>query len=90
MKEKFEKLEKHRHPYIIGELNDNFVKLAKLKGELVWYSHLVEDEMFAVLSGTLMMDFRNGETVMTEPGVIPIVPRGVEHKPWTRGESDAY
>lgn len=86
LKEKFEKIEKHWHPYIIGELNDNFVKLAKLKGELVWHSHREEDEMFVVLSGTLMMDFRNGETVVTGPGEILIVPRGVEHKPWTREE----
>jgi mannose-6-phosphate isomerase-like protein (cupin superfamily) len=84
LKEKFGKISDHWHPYIIGELNENFVKLAKLKGHLIWHSHLEEDEMFVVISGTLMMDFRNGKTVITGPGEILIVPKGVEHLPWTK------
>lgn len=86
LEEKFAKIENHWHPYIIGELNENFVKLAKLKGELIWHSHQGEDEMFVVISGTLMMDFRDGNTISTEPGEILIVPKGVEHRPWTHGE----
>ncbi len=86
LKEKFDKIENHWHPYIIGELNENFVKLAKLKGELVWHSHQAEDEMFVVISGTLMMDFRDGSTLSTKAGEILIVPKGVEHRPWTNGE----
>ncbi|MDF2157085.1 cupin domain-containing protein [Algoriphagus sp. CAU 1675] len=86
LKEKFSKINQHWHPYIIGELNENYVKLAKLKGELVWHSHQEEDEMFVVVSGTLMMDFRDGKTIQTEPGEILIVPKGVEHKPWTQDE----
>ncbi|MDX5477982.1 MAG: cupin domain-containing protein, partial [Cyclobacteriaceae bacterium] len=42
--------------------------------------------MFVVLSGTLMMDFRDGSTVITKPGEILIVPKGMEHRPWTNGE----
>ena len=83
---KFEKINEHWHPYIIGELNDNYVKLAKLKGELIWHSHTHEDEMFVVISGTLMMDFKDGSTITTNPGEILIVPKGVEHRPWTNGE----
>ncbi len=86
LQEKFSKIEKHWHPYIIGELNDNFVKLAKLKGDLVWHSHQQEDEMFVVISGTLMMDFKDGKTIATKPGEILIVPKGVEHRPWTKEE----
>ncbi|MDO8896716.1 MAG: cupin domain-containing protein [Bacteroidales bacterium] len=86
LEEKFAKIANHWHPYIIGELNENFVKLAKLKGELVWHSHQEEDEMFVVLSGILMMDFRDGKTISTESGEILIVPKGVEHRPWTNGE----
>lgn len=83
--EKFAKISNFWHPYIIGELNENFVKLAKLNGELVWHSHEEEDEMFVVLSGTLMMDFLD-KTVATKPGEILIVPKGVQHRPWTNGE----
>lgn len=83
--EKFKKFSEHWHPYIIGELNENHIKIAKLKGELVWHKHDHEDELFIVLEGTLMMDFRD-KTVTTRPGEILVVPKGVEHKPWTNGE----
>jgi mannose-6-phosphate isomerase-like protein (cupin superfamily) len=85
LEDKFNKFSEHWHPYIIGELNDSHVKLAKLKGDLVWHSHEHEDELFIVLSGTLMMDFRD-KTVATKPGEILIVPKKVEHRPWTNGE----
>ncbi len=83
--EKFEKFSEYWHPYIVGELNDNHVKIAKLKGELIWHKHDHEDELFIVLEGTLMMDFKD-KTIATQPGEILIVPKGVEHRPWTRGE----
>lgn len=83
LEEKFAKIREYWHPYIVGELNENYVKLAKLKGELVWHSHEEEDEMFVVVSGTLMMDFKDGKTTQTKPGEILIVPKKVEHRPWT-------
>jgi mannose-6-phosphate isomerase-like protein (cupin superfamily) len=85
VEEKFSKFTEHWHPYIIGSLNENYVKIAKVKGELVWHKHDQEDEMFIVIEGTLMMDFRE-KTIATKPGEILIVPKGVEHKPWTNGE----
>lgn len=86
LEEKYSKIAGYWHPHIIGALNDNYVKLAKLKGDLVWHSHQEEDEMFVVISGTLMMDFRDGKTIATKPGEILIVPKGVEHRPWTQDE----
>ncbi len=85
LKEKFNKFSEHWHPYIIGELNENYIKIAKVKGELIWHKHDHEDELFIVLEGTLMMDFRD-KTIATKPGEILVVPKGVEHKPWTRDE----
>ncbi len=83
--EKFPAFSEHWHPYIIGELNSNHIKLAKLKGEFVWHKHDDEDELFIVLEGTLMMDFRE-QTVSVNPGEILIVPKGTDHRPWTNGE----
>jgi mannose-6-phosphate isomerase-like protein (cupin superfamily) len=83
--QKFSKFSEHWHPYIVGELNENYVKLAKVKGEFVWHSHAEEDELFIVVEGTLMIDFRD-KTVAVKPGEILIVPKGVEHRPWTNGE----
>ena len=85
LNEKFGKFQEHWHPYIIGELNDNFVKIAKVKGDFVWHSHAEEDEMFVVLAGRLIIDFRD-RTEEIGPGEIIIVPKGVEHRPRTNGE----
>jgi len=67
-------------PKIVGELNGQFVKLVKLKGEFVWHKHDKEDELFLVLKGTLTMAFRDRTEVIHENEFI-IVPRGIEHKP---------
>lgn len=67
-------------PKIIGELNGQYVKLVKLKGEFVWHHHDDEDELFWVIKGRLRMLLKDREIVLEE-GEFFIVPRGVEHKP---------
>ena len=84
--EKFSKFEKQWTPHIIGELNNQYVKLCKLKDDFVWHKHDDEDELFMVFKGTLLMDFRDGRTVEVVEGEILIVPKGVEHRPRTNGE----
>ena len=73
-------------PKIIGELNGQHVKLCKLKGDFVWHSHANEDELFMVLKGTLLIDFRDERTVKVEEGEMIIIPKGIEHRPHTNGE----
>lgn len=85
LSEKFSKFKEHWHPYIIGELNENFIKLAKLQGDFVWHKHDDEDELFVVQQGTLIMDFRD-KTEEVKAGEILTVPKGVEHRPRTNGE----
>jgi len=70
----------HWNPRIVGELNGQQVKLAKLLGEFVWHKHDNEDEMFYVLKGKLKMEFRD-KTVEVNENEFIIVPRGVEHRP---------
>jgi mannose-6-phosphate isomerase-like protein (cupin superfamily) len=67
-------------PKIVGELNDQLVKLAKLKGEFIWHKHLNEDELFYVLEGELKVEFRD-RTEKLSAGEMIIIPRGVEHRP---------
>ncbi len=67
-------------PKVVGELNGQQVKLAKLKGEFVWHHHAEEDELFLVLKGRLVIKLRDGEIVLHE-GEFVVVPRGVEHLP---------
>src|SRR5437660_1528855 len=70
----------HWHPRIVGELNGQQVKLAKLLGEFIWHKHDHEDELFLVVKGRFRMEFRDCHVLLKE-GEILIVPRGVEHRP---------
>ena len=67
-------------PRIAGEVNEMYVKLAKLQGEFVWHSHATEDELFLVIRGRLKMNLRAGAKEIG-PGEFLIVPHGVEHCP---------
>ncbi len=72
-------------PKIIGALNGQLVKLAKIQGEFEWHSHAAEDELFMVVEGSMTLELRDDEGHVDEfflsPGELYIVPRGVEHRP---------
>jgi mannose-6-phosphate isomerase-like protein (cupin superfamily) len=78
--EKFTLFDEHWSPRIVGALNDSYVKLAKLQGEFIWHHHEVEDELFYVVKGRLLIKFKDKDVWLNE-GEFIIVPRGVEHKP---------
>ncbi len=78
--EKFRQFDDHWSPKIVGELNDSYVKLVKVKGEFVWHHHDVEDELFLVVKGRLLIKFRDRDVWVNE-GEFVIVPRGVDHLP---------
>lgn len=78
--EKLSLFSEYWSPKIVGELNGQQVKLAKLKGEFVWHKHDHEDELFFVIKGKLQMHFRDRIETIGENEFL-IVPKGVEHKP---------
>ncbi|MDQ2870615.1 MAG: cupin domain-containing protein [Acidobacteriota bacterium] len=84
--EKLALFQEHFKPKIVGDLNDNHVKLVKVLGDFVWHSHEAEDEMFLVVKGRLTISFRDGDVELTENEML-IVPKGVEHKPFAREEA---
>ncbi len=67
-------------PRIVGELNDTYVKLVKLKGEFVWHLHENEDELFLVIKGKLLIKLRDRD-LWLEEGEFAIIPKGIEHCP---------
>ena len=77
---KFSLFQEHWSPKIVGELNDSYVKLAKLKGEFVWHQHEGEDELFLVVKGRLLIKLRDRDIWLDE-GEFTIIPKGVEHLP---------
>lgn len=84
--EKFNRFSDYCNPRIVGEVNDCYVKVVKLKGEFVWHHHENEDELFWVVKGRLLMKLRDGD-VTIEEGEFFIVPRGVEHCPVAEQET---
>ncbi len=72
-------------PKIIAELNDNYVKLAKIQGEFIWHKHDDDDEMFFVISGDLNIELRE-KTLKLKPGELAVIPKGVEHRPVAKNE----
>lgn len=80
LREKFSLFTEHWRPRIVGELNGQQVKLVKFAGPFEWHHHTDEDEMFLVIDGEFVMEFRDRK-VQLQQGEFLIVPRGVEHRP---------
>ena len=73
------------NPRILGEMNGQYIKAVKLKGEFIWHAHANEDELFFVVKGRLVIRYRDKDNVLT-PGEFLIIPRGVEHLPVAKDE----
>ncbi len=84
--EKFALFSEQWQPKIVGELNGQFVKIAKVRGEFVWHQHANEDELFLVVKGTLTIRLHDRDVELHE-GEFFIVPRGVEHLPVAEQEA---
>lgn len=72
-------------PRIAGELNGQYIKLAKLKGEFIMHHHECEDEMFLVIKGTLILEFADRAETLNA-GEFLIIPKGVPHRPVAENE----
>jgi mannose-6-phosphate isomerase-like protein (cupin superfamily) len=77
---KLARFSEHWSPRIVAEMNDYQFKLAKLLGEFVWHAHADTDEVFIVLDGDLIIEFRDRVVPLTA-GEMYVVPKGVEHRP---------
>ena len=80
LSDKFGLFSAHWKPRIVAVLNESYVKLAKLKGEFIWHKHELEDELFLVVKGSLIVRLRDGDVEVRE-GQLVVVPRGIEHMP---------
>ena len=81
----FDDINEYWSPKIIAQVNDQFVKIAKVKGELTWHNHENEDELFFVVKGKLVIEFEDGEVSLSE-GDMYTVPKGVMHNPLAQEE----
>ena len=73
-------LTEHWSPRVVAELDDSYVKVAKVQGTLAWHSHDDEDELFYILKGALRIEMEDRTVVLGE-GEAFVVPKGVRHNP---------
>ena len=73
-------LDERWSPRVVAELDDNYVKVAKVQGTLGWHAHADEDELFYVLAGQFRIEME-AHTVDLGPGQMYVVPKGVRHNP---------
>ena len=85
--EKFALISEHWRPKVVGELNGQEIKLAKICGAFPWHHHELEDEMFLAVRGRFRIEFRD-KTIELEAGDFFIVPRGIEHRPVADEEAE--
>jgi mannose-6-phosphate isomerase-like protein (cupin superfamily) len=81
----FDQIKEYWSPQIIAEVNDNYVKIAKIKGEFVWHDHENEDELFYIIKGSLEIELK-GRIIYLGKGEMFVVPKAIMHKPHAREE----
>ena len=72
-------------PRVIAEVDDSYIKVAKVQGTFGWHAHADEDELFLILKGRLRIEMEQGP-VELGPGEIFVVPKGVRHNPIAEDE----
>lgn len=74
-------IQNYYSPRIIAEINNEYVKIAKIKGDKVpWHTHENEDELFYILEGALIMEIDNQPSFAMHNGDLFVVPKGIKHK----------
>lgn len=68
-------------PHVLAQVNDQYLKVARVKGEFPWHTHDAEDELFLVLQGALTIgrSTEDGGPITLQPGEAFVVPRGLRH-----------
>lgn len=74
-------VDKYFSPRIIGEVNDQYIKVAKIKGqEIPWHNHENEDELFYIIEGSLLMEIENQKDFIMQKGDFYVVKKGINHR----------
>jgi quercetin dioxygenase-like cupin family protein len=81
LKDAFVSLDNYFTPKIIGEVNDQYIKIAKIKGqEIPWHNHEKEDELFFMVEGTLLLEIENGPELIMKKDDLFVVKKGINHR----------
>ena len=81
LKDKFTLVNDYFSPKIIGELNDVYIKIARIKGQdIPWHKHDNEDELFYIVDGSLVFEIEDHPAFTMNKGDLFIVKKGVKHR----------
>lgn len=81
LQDSFQWVKEYFAPRIIGEVNDVYIKVAKIKGnDIPWHNHKDEDELFYIVAGTLLFEIEGQDSFAMNLGDIFIVPKGINHR----------
>jgi mannose-6-phosphate isomerase-like protein (cupin superfamily) len=81
LKDAFIGLEAYFSPRIIGAVNDQYIKIAKIKGqEIPWHNHENEDELFFIVEGTLLLEIENRPGLLMKKDDLFVVKKGINHR----------
>jgi quercetin dioxygenase-like cupin family protein len=81
LSKKLDQIQDYFSPKIIGEVNDVFIKLVKIKGDKVpWHNHQKEEELFYIIKGKLLFEIENEESFIMKKGDLFVVKRGINHR----------
>jgi mannose-6-phosphate isomerase-like protein (cupin superfamily) len=80
LRQALEDVKEYWSPRVLGQVNDQYIKVAKLKGEFTWHKHDNEDELFLVVYGRLVLQFEEGEVAL-DAGDFYVVRKGKLHNP---------
>lgn len=79
--EESQKVKNYFSPRILSEVNDQYVKIAKIKGEdIPWHNHKNEDELFYIIDGELLMEIEDKPIFTMTQGDLYVVPKGINHR----------
>jgi len=85
IEQQFERVTELWSPKVIGRVNDQYVKIAKVLGQFTWHKHDDEDELFMIVKGRLKIQFEDGD-IELGAGDFHIVPKGTMHNPVAEDE----
>lgn len=77
----FQSLSDYWSPKVVARVNDSYVKVAKVRGQLTWHDHANEDELFYIVRGSLRIQYPEGKEIHLPTGSLHVVPRGTQHNP---------
>ncbi|WP_170007188.1 cupin domain-containing protein [Bacillus fonticola] len=81
IKKQLEKITEYWSPRVVATVNNQYVKVAKLKGQFVWHKHENEDELFMVVYGRLQIELENDDVIVLEEGEFCVIPKNTMHNP---------